>query len=191
MRHIARLRQLFVRSPWVYWALIGGLAALAGVTTTRAMAGIDDARDAWGDTSAVLVATADVSPGTPLADVVALRTLPNALVPDSALTSIEVGATARQHVGAGEIVVDADVVADSSPRSLIPAGWLAVAVTERVPSGAHIGDDVIVVSQGVVLAGVATVVADGERLLVAVPDDEAAAVAHAAQTGDVAVLLRP
>ena len=96
-------------------------------------------------------------------------------------------------LGAGEIVVDVDVAATTAPRSLIPRGWLAVAIVEGVASGATIGDHVVVASEGVRLAGDALIVghADGVTI-VAVPDDEAPMVAAASSsTAGVALLLEP
>jgi hypothetical protein len=99
---------------------------------------------------------------------------------------------ARQRIAAGEIVVAHDVSPNAAPQSLIPAGWLAVAVAEPVASGATVGDAVSVATGGIVVAPDGLVVAVvGEALLVAVPADEAAQVAQAASTGDVAVLIRP
>ena len=57
-------------------------------------------------------------------------------------------------------------------------------------TGAQVGDGVTVATGGVVIAADGVVVGIvGDGLLVAVPADEAPQVAHAAATGDVAVLL--
>ena len=99
---------------------------------------------------------------------------------------------ARQHIAAGEAIVAADVAATAGPRSLVPDGWSAVAVAEAVPSGAVIGDPVVAVAGGIVLAAEGMVVGyAGEAVLVAVPDDEAPQVAHAATTGELSLLLAP
>ena len=105
----------------------------------------------------------------------------------------KLGAAARHRLGAGEIVVDVDVAATTAPRSLIPPGWLGVAVVETVASGAIVGDHVVVASDGVRLAADALVVGHGDGVtVVAVPDDEAPIVAAASgSTGGVALLLRP
>ena len=76
-------------------------------------------------------------------------------------------------------LVAADVAATAGPRALIPDGWSAVAVAEAVPSGAVVGDPVVAVAGGVVLAAEGVVVGHaGEAVLVAVPTDDGAAVAH-------------
>ena len=67
-----------------------------------------------------------------------------------------------------------------------------VAVAEPVASGAAVGDAVSVAAGGIVVSADGLIVGvAGEALLVAVPADEAAQVAQAASTGDVAVLIRP
>ncbi len=188
----ARVRQLLARSPWILWAVIGALALAAAALAARAMARVDDARAAWGDTRAVLVATADIEPGAALAGVTRLEEMPSPLVPASAINDIDAATTARQAIAAGEVVVAHDVAARAAPQALIPDGWLAVAVAERVATGARTGDRVAVASGGVVLALQGVVVgADAASVLVAVPADEAAQVAQAAAMSDVALLIQP
>jgi hypothetical protein len=188
----ARIRLLLARSPWLYWAIVASLAGAAALFVMRAADGVDAARDAWGEPSAALVATRDVEPGATLDGATELRELPGPMVPAGALTERGLGAVARQRIAAGEVVVEHDVAPNAAPRALIPDGWRAVAVSEPVASGAQVGDEVSVASGGVVLAADGVVVGlAGEALLVAVPADEAAQVAHAAAGGDVAVLLKP
>ncbi len=112
------------------------------------------------------------------------------MVPADAVIDLATDAVARQHIAAGEVIVTHDVSPTAAPQSLIPAGWLAVAVAEPVATGAQVGDGVTVATGGVVIAADGVVVGIvGGGLLVAVPADEAPQVAHAAATGDVAVLL--
>ena len=67
-----------------------------------------------------------------------------------------------------------------------------MAVAEAVPTGADLGDAVRAVADGVVLAADGVVVGRSEAaVLVAVPDDAAPAVATAASSGDLALLLVP
>ena len=67
----------------------------------------------------------------------------------------------------------------------------AVPVAELVPSGAAVGDEVTAASGGVVLADDGVVVADlADSVLVAVPADVAAQVAHAAATGELTLMLK-
>jgi hypothetical protein len=186
----ARLRLLFARRGWLYWALVGALAATAGYLVLRAAAGVEAARESWGETAPVVVALADIEPGAPLGAAVEMRDVPRPMLPAGALDTVPAGAVARQRIANGEVVVTHDVAAAAAPQSLIPTGWLAVAVAEPVPSGVGVGDVVRVASGGVVLSDDGVVVGiAGEAVLVAVPADAAAQVAHAASSGDVALLL--
>jgi hypothetical protein len=189
---LAHVRRVLAQHPWVYWAGVAGLAMLAGLLVARAAAGVDDAKAAWGEPRPVLVAVADIAPGSPLAGATELRSLPSPVAPDAAVSEIAAGATARQRIATGEIVVEHDVAPTGSPQALIPEGWLAVAIAEPVPSGAGVGDAVGVSSGGVLLARDAVVVgATADAILVAVPAGVAPQVAHAAAGGDVAVLVAP
>lgn len=121
------------------------------------------------------------------------RRYPIEMIPPDAVESLSAGATARHRLRAHEIVVDVDVAASTTPHALIPDTWLAVAIAEPVPSGATVGDRVVVVSEGIRLADEALVVgrADGVTV-VAVPDAAAPAVAAAAGSPvGLALLLRP
>jgi hypothetical protein len=193
MSVMAHLRQMLARSPWIYWTVIGALALTVGLLANQAADRVDAARDAWGRTRSVLVAVVDIEPGDPLLGSVEERAVPGPLVPASALHELDDDAiTARQRVAAGEMVMAHDVSAVHSPRALIPEGWLAVPIAERVAGAAAPGDAVAVSSGGVVLAANGIVVAAGDSsLLVAVPADAAPQVAQAATTGDASLLLRP
>jgi hypothetical protein len=190
MNPLARLRLLVARRPWLYWLAVLAVAAASAAVVADAVAGVDEARRAWGASRAVVIATRDVRPGEPAAGAVATRSRPAPMVPVAAVAETGPNAVFRQHVSAGEIVVEADLAPTAAPQARIPPGWRAVAIAERVPSGAAVGDGVDVASGGIVLADEAVVVgAAGDTLLVAVPAAEAAAVAAAAGSGDVALLL--
>jgi hypothetical protein len=65
-------------------------------------------------------------------------------------------------------------------------------MAEPVASGAAVGDEVSVASGGITLTDDGVVVAVlAEGMLVAVPADVAAVVAHAAITGELTLLLEP
>ena len=192
MNPVARARHVLARRPWLYWSAVLALAAFAGWSVAAAAAGVDEARRAWGATRDVVVATDDLAPGQALSGRVAVRPRPAPAVADAALTSVPPDATARQHVAAGEVLVERDVAAPGGPLALIPRGWVGVAVAEPVPVGAAVGDHVAPVSGGAVLAPDAVVVGHAaEALLVAVPADEAPQVAQAAATGELSLLLVP
>ena len=192
MNPVARARHVLARRPWLYWSAVLALAAAAGGAVAHGAARVDDARRSWGTSRDVLVATVDIAPGDDLATRTEVRARPLPVVPDATIGSVPAGATARQHIAAGEAVVAVDVAPTAGPQALIPSGSVAVAVAEAVPSGAAVGDRVVVVAGGVVLADAAVVVGlDAGTVLVAVPRDEAALVAQAAASGDLALLLVP
>lgn len=192
MHVAARLRNVLARHRWLYWAAVASLAAATALVVASAGAAVDDARRSWGATRPVLVATADLVPGEPLDGAAELRPLPVPMIPTAAIGAVPTGAVARQHVGTGEVVVEADVAATANPQALIPAGWSAVAVAEPVPSGAVTGDEVTAVAEGVVLAADGVVVGrSGDAVLVAVPAGDGPAVAMAAASGTLALLLVP
>jgi hypothetical protein len=196
MNLLARTRHVLARHPWLYWLVVVVLAALAGVAVTRATAEVDAARRAWGEERTVYVARVEVAPGDALTGALEARPLPSAMVPADAVDEIDAAAAARHRIGVGEVVVAHDVVATAGPQPLIPEGWQGVAVSEAVPSGVAVGDRVAASSGGVVLADEGLVVAQpggdgGPAVLVAVPADAAPQVAHAAGTGELALLVLP
>ena len=135
----ARLRLVLARSPWLYWAIVAALAGAAGLFVMRAADGVDAARESWGETRRCS------SPATTRArrpldgGGAASAQLPSPMVPPTPSPTAP-GAVARQHIAAGEVIVAHDVAPDAAPQSLIPDGWLAVAVAEPVASGARVGD---------------------------------------------------
>ena len=192
MNLVARGRYVLARRPWLYWAIVVVVSLAAGLVVADAAAGIDDARRSWGVTRTVVVASADIAAGEPLAGRTTSADRPEPAVPESAVSSVPAGAVARQHIAAGETVVAGDVAATAGPRSLVPDGSAAVAVAEAVPSGVAVGDPVVAVAGGVVLADDGVVVGrSGDAVLVAVPIDDAPQVAHAAATGELSLLLVP
>jgi len=193
MNPLARVRHHLARRPWLYWLIVGAAALGVGLLVDDAVDGIDAARQAWGDDRRVLVAGRDGAPGDVLDHVARAELRPVPLVPAAALTeSAGPDARLRQHVRAGEVLVDADVVASGNPAALVPPGWRAVAVAEPVPSGARIGDQVEVAAGGLRLSEDGIVVGTGDGVVVvAVPAEAAPMVAHASATGDAVLLLAP
>jgi hypothetical protein len=192
MNVAARGRYELARRPWLYRTLVAAVAVTCGLVVADATAAIDDARDSWGVTRTVIIASADIAPGEELAGRTSRAVRPVPALPEAALASVPAGAVARQRIAAGEALVPADVAATAGPRSLVPDGWSAVAVAEVVPSGTAVGDPVVAAAGGVVLAGEGLVVGHaGDAVLVAVPADDAPHVAHAAATGELTLLLVP
>jgi hypothetical protein len=192
MNPVARVRHVLARRPWLYWCCVAVLALAAALLAADASAGVDEARRSWGTTRDVVVTAADIAPGEALVGRVQLRALPAPMVPDAAMGEVPPDAVARHDLAAGEIVVAPDLAAGPGPRALIPDGWQAVAVAETVPSTATVGDRVAAASEGVVLADDGLVVGrTADAVVVAVPSDEAANVAHAAVAGTLTLLLMP
>lgn len=190
MNPLARLRHVLARRPWLYWLAIAAVAVSGALVAARAVTSVEAARDEWGAPRTVLVATASVSPGEAIAGVVERRAVPGPIVPAGALGELPDAAVARQRIAAGEIIVEHDVAATADPQARIPPGWHAVAVAEPVASGADVGDEVVAVAGGVVLAASGVVVGTpGGSVLVAVPAPDAPAVAMAATTGELTLLL--
>lgn len=167
--------------------LVLGAGAFASVDR------LDDAstaaRDEWGEPAAVWIAGEPARPGEPL--VAARRDVPAWLVPEGAADPARelAGATVRRAIAAGAIVTGADIDARSPPLALVPSGWLVVAVVESPSVGAGVGERVLVVGDGIVLADEALVVEvlDG-RTLVAMPADVAPMTAFAVTQGGVSLL---
>jgi hypothetical protein len=186
------LRRVLARRPWIRWIVVLTAAVATGAAVRERVGAVDDARRAWGDTRAVLVARLDTKPGEPL--VVDVRDVPSAVVPKAAL---EAGATqlvARQDVSAGEIVTAFDVGrrGQAGPAALLPEGWAAVPIVESPATGAPIGARVQIAGDGAVLADDAIIVGHHDDVtLVGVPADVAAMVAAGAEAGSVALLLLP
>jgi SAF domain len=122
-------------------------------------------------------------------DDVAWRDLPVGLmeVPDLA------AATASRPIGSGEPITTGSVGGDTA----IPAGWWAVPLA--LPAAAVPGTEVriVVIEPAATVDGVVVATGDRDLLtvadagLVAVPGEAAEAVARAAASGGVTVLLRP
>ncbi|MBA3287830.1 MAG: hypothetical protein H0U21_07375 [Acidimicrobiia bacterium] len=192
MHPVARLRYLLARRPWLYWLVVVVVAGAIAFAVAGAVGGVDDARRAWGATRGVVVAATALAPGDALVDRVEVRLLPGPILPARALTEVAPDAVARQHVAAGEVLVDVDVTAGHVPVALVPTGWQGVPVAEAVPTGAIVGDRVAATSGGVVLADEAVVVGRNDgSLVVAVPAADAPGVAAAASSGELTILLAP
>ena len=179
-----RARRLVARRPWIQWMAIEALAIAVAASVADAMAGVDAAQRAWGTTAHVWVATHDVEMGEPIT--VARREIPAAVRPPGAIDDPQ-GTLARHTIGRGEIVTTVDV-----DGSFAPPDWLVAPVRESLPSDAAIGERVVVVSDGFVLAPDGVVVGFVDDVtLVAVPPDAAPLLPAASDTTRVALLRTP
>lgn len=185
------IRRLLARRRWIYWLLVSGLASACAAQVLARLDEVEAERVRWGETRTVLVAARDIVPGEPLSGVTVDRHLPIAMIPESAVTDV-VNRIARQHVALGEMITTADIAAGDGPQSLVPEGWLAVAIVESPSSGAAIGDRVQVASDGVVISSDALVVGFvDDATLVAAPAHEAPLLPAAAAGSALALLLIP
>ena len=91
MRHLAMVRRVLARRPWIYWLVVAAVAAGCAIATASVLGGVDDERARWGDTAVVLVADRDVAAGEPLADLLTERRYPIAMIPPARSTSLEAG----------------------------------------------------------------------------------------------------
>ncbi len=190
--HVAvSIRRILVRRRWIYWLIVVAVALVSAAEVRAQLVEVESERARWGDTRVVLVAARDVSPGEFLSTAVLSRKVPVAMIPESAVSDVA-NQIARQRVAAGEVITSADVAAGGGPQTLVPAGWLAVAIVESPPSGAAIGDRVQVASDGVVISTDALVVGFvDDATLVAAPADEAPLLPAAAAASSVDLLLVP
>jgi hypothetical protein len=181
-RQTARLRRLLARHPALRWIAIVVTCGGFVLSTWSHRTDVADARSAWGSTSRLWVAEADVAPGEPLE----ARSIevPDAVAPADPAVTDPSGSAARQRVGRGEIITAVDVAGGSGALALVPDGWIVVAVAERVPSGAQVGDRVTVVAEGSVIAEAGLVVGVGEvATSIAVPAERGPLVALADESG--------
>jgi hypothetical protein len=178
---------MVARHPWVYWLVVALVAGSVGLGTARALAGVEAARRSWGEQETVWVASTAIDPGQPLtAD---RRSVPRAMAPSSAISTVPVDAVARQHISAGEIVTVADIAAGGS-AGLVPDGWVALVVPS--PGGHFTIGDHLHVYSGDRLVVAALVVDVGESdLMVAVPEADAPVLATALLADAVVVGLSP
>lgn len=183
------IRRILARRPWLYTALVSLLAVGAAATVHSELERVERARASWGDVRTVLVAAEPIEPGMAL--IVESRGVPVALVPEGAIDDAS-GLVARQRIGIGEIVAATDVARGADELALVPDGWLAVPVVESTPSGATVGEQLQIVSEGIVVTTDAMMVGRiGDALLLAVRSDLAAPVAAAAEQGRITLLRVP
>jgi Flp pilus assembly protein CpaB len=209
-----RARRAIVR-PAVRRTAVAALAVVTAVAVASLVDAAGAARDRWGATRPVAVATRDLGPGDVVdAGVVEVRELPRGVVGEATLPEAPVGAVVRHPILAGEPVAPVRLAPDglTGVAALVPAGERAVAIPLG-PAGVPplaVGDLVDVVT---VVPGGATSSADGasgdgssdpaftlveraavvdvaeEAVTIAVPDRDAPRVAWAVANGAVVLAL--
>ena len=162
--------------PWGRWFLVGLLAVFALFVELRPDPSVE-----------MPFATVEIVPGSLIDD----SNTEMKPVPAGLFEGASPGDVARELVAAGAPVLASDV---SEDNPTIPPGWWVVAVS--LPDGVTVGDEVriVLLDSGAEVEGVVAhpgsddpfAAADGG---VAVPPDNSAAVALAAATGRLAVLI--
>ena len=202
-----RARRALVR-PAVRRTVVAALALVTAVAVATALAAAGSARDRWGTTRRVVVATRDLRPGDVVdGGAVEVRELPAAVVVPSAIAEPPLGSVVRQPILAGEAIAEPRLAPDglTGVAALVPGDERAVAVPVG-PGGmppVTVGDlvDVVAVVAGAggdeggdepafTLVGGATVVdVNDQAVSVAVPRPDAPRVAWAVAHGAVHLAL--
>lgn len=195
------------RHPRAWWLVAAAASLTAGLLASSVVERAEAARRAWGETTAVVVATRDLAPGDRLdAGALTVEERPLATVPTSALTELPRDRVAAAAIVAGEVVV-AERLAGAGldgAAALLPPGTRAVAIpadpslTPPVQVGDHV-DLVVALAApaegssappGFTLVADALVVAvEDTAVTVAVPRDDTSRVAVALGAGAVTLAL--
>lgn len=198
-RRYHRPLRIVLRSPVVYWAA----AALLGLLTFGVLQARSDelARRsvALGPTRRVAVVTSDLDAGEALtAADIELRALPEAMVPETALTAAPVDARLRVDVSAGEVLLRTRLTDGpaSALAAAVPDDWRALAVP-LPPGGLELspGDrvDVLALAGEGVSTAVATdalvIDANEASATIAVPRRAVGEVADAVLAATVTLVL--
>jgi Flp pilus assembly protein CpaB len=149
-----RARRAMVR-PAVRRTAAAGLALVTALVVSSLVEAAGSARDRWGATRPVAVATRDLGPGDVVdSGAVEVRDLPRGVLGEATLSEAPVGAVVRHPILSGEPVAPARLAPDglTGVAALVPAGERAVAVpvgAAGVPPLA-VGDlvDVVTVAPG-------------------------------------------
>jgi Flp pilus assembly protein CpaB len=125
-----RARRALAR-PAVRRTFVVVLAAATVATVTLLVSAAGAARERWGTTRAVVVATRDLAPGDVVeAGAVEVRDLPAGVLGDAAVADTPEGAVVRQPIFAGEPVIASRLAPAglTGAAALVPPGQRAVAV---------------------------------------------------------------
>lgn len=197
------------RVPALYWILAVGLAACTSLTVFRLAAAADARANYWGTLAEVPVVDQPIAAGE-LVDAAdfSMRSVPEALLPESEVVFEPVGLTAIVPLVPGEVIVEAKLAPAGllGPAAMLTAGQRAVAVprTDTTPPVA-VGDRVDVIltldasAAGIGAGPPAFPVARGASVLdvtetavaIAVSADEAPKVVFGAAQGAVSLALAP
>ena len=182
---IAHVRSFLARHRLVHWALVASFAIGTAALVASRTAELDRRIESWGTSRTVWVAATDLAPGD--AAVARATAVPVAVVAPGALDAEPVGQIARREVGAGEMLVEADLGAIDR---LVPIGWRHVAIAaDEATLPVDPGDRVDVVAAGSVLAADGIVVQVGPAAVVVAVEPVSAPAVAAAALDRTAVLV--
>jgi Flp pilus assembly protein CpaB len=125
-----RARRALARTV-VRRVVVLGLAIVTGLVVILLVSSAEAARQRWGRSRPVAVATRDLAPGDVIdASAVEVRRLPDAAVSPGALAEAPAGSVVRQPMVAGEALVAERLAPQglTGVAALVPAGQRAVAV---------------------------------------------------------------
>jgi Flp pilus assembly protein CpaB len=202
MRHslLPRSIRRRLRRPSVYLVAAVALAVLTGTIAYGQLAAAARGARRYGNPVAVAVARVDLRAGDRIdADSVEVRLLPHDAVPPTAVRSASIGRVVRTPVGAGQVLVFANLTEPGTSRlaAALPAGTVALAVPRgdaaiRVVPGDRV--DLLSVTrdgaQKPVTTDAKVLAADAKTVTVAVRIDDAGRVAAAITAGTVIPALR-
>ncbi len=187
MHQLAWVRLMLARHPSIYWLTVGMVAAAVALGAARAVEGVDAARRSWGSQQTVWVATAPIEPGEPIRSL--NRLVPSAVVPVDVVSADPAGTLARQRVGPGEIITNADI-STRGTSGLVPLGGWRLRSRRALASSAS-----VITSMSMPAANwpppVWSSAQSDAALMVAVPTDAASVIATALLSDAVTLALTP
>ncbi|HVF74796.1 MAG TPA: SAF domain-containing protein [Acidimicrobiales bacterium] len=189
-----RIRLLFARRPWLYWAVVAVVCLLVTMAVTAMVRHATASARSLGRLVAVPVAARPLALGAVVGEEdVSWREVPAGVLPGAPVEPSPVGRTVVVPVLDGEVLLAAKFAPAglSGVAALLPAGAraLAVPVVAANPSVQR-GDRVDLLADSEVIAADAVVLdVNDEVVTIAVVADEAPRVAHALSTGVVTLSL--
>ena len=189
-----RIRLLFARRPWLYWAVVGVVCVVVTMAVTGMVRHATASARSLGPLVSVPVAARPLALGAAVGDEdVSWRRLPAGVLPAEPVVDEPVGRTVVVPVVVGEVLLTSKFAPAglSGVAALLPAGAraLAVPVAAANPSVQR-GDRVDLLAESEVIAADAVVLdVNTDVVTVAVVADEAPRVAHALSTGVVMLSL--
>lgn len=179
------------RSPGSYWILAALLAIATATISYRMIANAEARERRYGTAAEVLVTTRAASTGDKVDETTALRSVPLALAPADAVSTVAPGTTMVRPVSAGAVVTSQDL--NTSDQLASHQAVIAVAANASTPSVVP-GQQVLAIVHADPFSGLepavieATVLeADGDRLTLILARSDLVTVTSALQNGQVTI----